>query len=223
MRLYYVFLSSILVLIISSFQTHALRLSMSSKDSLGCYIHIPFCRRRCYYCDFPISVVGDSQSAQSRASSDYTELILREMDASASGIMTTGIGKDTDRRRTDKGKYRTDTDSSSSSSYRKPPLARPLETVYFGGGTPSLMDAGDIGRILEGLDRQYGLCLSSDSRTDIGRSGRSGSGISGSGREEGVGYSTNRPTEITMEMDPGTFDLHQIQELRGMGVNRVRE
>jgi coproporphyrinogen III oxidase-like Fe-S oxidoreductase len=26
------------------------------------YIHIPFCRRRCYYCDFPVFVVGDRQN-----------------------------------------------------------------------------------------------------------------------------------------------------------------
>ncbi|MGK7927969.1 MAG: hypothetical protein AB4290_22475, partial [Spirulina sp.] len=28
----------------------------------GAYIHIPFCRRRCYYCDFPVSVVGDRRN-----------------------------------------------------------------------------------------------------------------------------------------------------------------
>ena len=47
------------------------------------YLHIPFCRRRCFYCDFPIHVVGDRQQCTADAASEaYVELLLREILAS---------------------------------------------------------------------------------------------------------------------------------------------
>lgn len=39
------------------------------------YVHLPFCRQRCHYCDFPIAVVPDPETA----SSDYVDLVLREL------------------------------------------------------------------------------------------------------------------------------------------------
>ncbi|MEO1800281.1 MAG: coproporphyrinogen III oxidase, partial [Cyanobacteria bacterium J06629_2] len=35
------------------------------------YIHLPFCRRRCYYCDFPISVVGDTGKSSGNRIEEY--------------------------------------------------------------------------------------------------------------------------------------------------------
>mmetsp|Transcript_13517 Transcript_13517/g.26327 ORF Transcript_13517/g.26327 Transcript_13517/m.26327 type:complete len:422 (+) Transcript_13517:94-1359(+) len=50
------------------------------------YIHLPFCRRRCFYCDFPIQVVGDRAGAADAAAERYVNLLLREINASPSGI-----------------------------------------------------------------------------------------------------------------------------------------
>ncbi|KAJ8602493.1 hypothetical protein CTAYLR_001234 [Chrysophaeum taylorii] len=41
------------------------------------YVHVPFCRRRCFYCDFPVSVVGDKPIASRTA--EYIDLLLDEL------------------------------------------------------------------------------------------------------------------------------------------------
>ena len=43
------------------------------------YVHFPFCRRRCHYCDFPIIPVGDKPHAADGPASSYTSLLLREL------------------------------------------------------------------------------------------------------------------------------------------------
>jgi putative oxygen-independent coproporphyrinogen III oxidase len=65
---------------------------------------------------------------------------------------------------------------------------RPLETIFFGGGTPSLLTVGQLGQILDWLSAKFGI--TSDA-------------------------------EISMEIDPGTFDLAQLQGYLQAGVNRV--
>lgn len=70
---------------------------LSLTKPLGLYIHIPFCKQKCNYCDF-YSVAVDSKTKR-----DYVTALQRE-------IKQWG----------DK-------------------LGRPIDTVYFGGGTPSLL------------------------------------------------------------------------------------
>jgi putative oxygen-independent coproporphyrinogen III oxidase len=85
------------------------------------YVHIPFCRRRCYYCDFPISVVGDrAQGSNSSKIADYVDILCQE-------IATTPIA----------GRF--------------------LKTVFFGGGTPSLLSVEQLEQILAALDRKFGI------------------------------------------------------------------
>jgi putative oxygen-independent coproporphyrinogen III oxidase len=94
------------------------------------YVHIPFCRRRCYYCDFPVSIVGDrpplARQGESRYGviAQYLELLLQEIDLT--------------------------------------PGDRPLTTVFFGGGTPSLLEPDQVACILTALDRRFGLTAAAE-------------------------------------------------------------
>lgn len=85
------------------------------------YLHIPFCRRRCYYCDFAISVVGD------KATGETSQSIARYVDAICQEIQQ-GVKFDA-----------------------------PLQTVFFGGGTPSLLSVGQLERILGALEARLGI------------------------------------------------------------------
>lgn len=101
------------------------------------YFHIPFCRRRCFYCDFPISVVGDRPplSRQQPAVgfgtiAEYVEILCQE-------ILAT------------------------------PKPNRSLETVFFGGGTPSLLLPAQLGQILETLNRHFGIASTAEISMEI--------------------------------------------------------
>ena len=54
------------------------------------YLHIPFCHRRCFYCDFPVVPLGDRASADpgapgSASIAAYLQLLHREIAAAPSG------------------------------------------------------------------------------------------------------------------------------------------
>ncbi len=83
------------------------------------YIHIPFCRRRCYYCDFAITVVGDrALQADSNIAQDYIDYLCQE-------IRTT------------------------------PRTNTPLQTIFFGGGTPSLLPVTHLKQVIDTLQKQF--------------------------------------------------------------------
>lgn len=115
------------------------------------YVHIPFCRRRCFYCDFPVSVVGDRLRGETSGTiSQYVEALCREIAMTRTG--------------------------------------QPLKTIFFGGGTPSLLSTKQLQQILATLEKHLGIAAGA---------------------------------EISMEVDPGTFDLVHISGYSSVGVNRV--
>lgn len=81
------------------------------------YVHVPFCRRRCSYCDFAIAVRRRIPAA------DYVDAMRREIS------LLGGAGG---------------------------PVAT-LETVYLGGGTPSLLPAAAVQDVLDAVDRRWGI------------------------------------------------------------------
>ncbi len=106
------------------------------------YVHIPFCRRRCFYCDFPIAVAGDQARGETSATmAAYVETLCREIRA------TPVLGS----------------------------AAAQLTTVFFGGGTPSLLAVEQVGQILHCLDQRFGIAAGAEisMEMDPGTFGRS--------------------------------------------------
>lgn len=95
------------------------------------YVHIPFCRRRCYYCDFPVSVVGDKATGRTSGTIEqYVEVLCQEIAAT-------------------------------------PRLECALDTVFFGGGTPSLLAVEQLERILDKLDQHFGIATNAEISLEI--------------------------------------------------------
>ena len=104
------------------------------------YLHIPFCRRRCYYCDFPISVVGDRPPLR-RTDGDTTghgsKAIAHYVNVLCDEIAVT------------------------------PANHQPLQTVFFGGGTPSLLSVGQLGHILLAVNRRFGIASTAEQSIEM--------------------------------------------------------
>ncbi|MDT4952681.1 MAG: hypothetical protein QOJ02_819 [Acidobacteriota bacterium] len=93
--------------------THAI-ISDIVMTPAGIYIHIPFCRARCSYCDFATGAYE-------------TALAERYVRAVANEISTFHVAED----------------------------ARVVNTIYFGGGTPSLLTPTQVARILEAVRERF--------------------------------------------------------------------
>lgn len=96
---------------------------------IGLYVHIPYCRRRCRYCNFAIVPIGPRVSVESIASSNTDRATegFEEMNDSYLSALLTELQR-----------VQEECDSKI-----------PLRSIYFGGGTPSLAPVETIGRILE--------------------------------------------------------------------------
>tara|TARA_Y100001968_G_scaffold333599_1_gene397536 strand:+ start:31585 stop:32835 length:1251 start_codon:yes stop_codon:yes gene_type:complete len=121
------------------------------------YIHIPFCHRRCSYCDFAIVPIGDESNDLKNISIDSNELIENYL-----GYL-----------------------------YKEISLTKetfPLSTIYIGGGTPSILSSNQIGSLIELISSKFGI-------------------------QEGA--------EITLEADPASFSLIDLEGYLNVGVNRI--
>ncbi len=118
------------------------------------YLHIPFCHRRCFYCDFVVVPLGDKANGDSGPGSNsiksYLNILHREISLFKIDI--------------------------------------PLSTVYIGGGTPSLLNSSQLGSLLNHLEKNFGFQLG---------------------------------CEITLEIDPASFEENDLEEYLAIGINRI--
>ena len=88
-----------------------------SLPALSLYTHLPWCVKKCPYCDFNShGLKGELPEAA------YVDALLRDLDQDLPRV-----------------------------------AGRKIETVFFGGGTPSLFSPANIGRFLEGVRRRLPL------------------------------------------------------------------
>ncbi len=121
---------------------------LAALPPLSVYIHIPWCIKKCPYCDF--------NSHESKGGIDeqrYINALISDLD------------------------------------YTLPKVwGRRIQTIFFGGGTPSLFSAAGIDAILAAVRAR--LVVEPDA-------------------------------EITMEANPGTFEIEKFKGYRDAGVNRL--
>ena len=83
-------------------------------NKAGVYLHIPFCRSRCSYCDFATDVYKSAEIVES-----YVSALTKEIENF--------------------------------------PAGEAIDTIYFGGGTPSLLTSEQLEKILEIIRKKFSV------------------------------------------------------------------
>ena len=94
-------------------------------EPLSFYIHIPYCVRRCGYCDFNTYTPAELRVSEdlTKISNNHIDLLIAEADQARASVKTTA----------------------------------PIPTIFFGGGTPTLMEPSDLKRVLQHLENKFGF------------------------------------------------------------------
>lgn len=136
----------------------------------GIYIHIPFCKSRCSYCDFATDVYRNNDTVER-----YVNALCKE-------IENFELMKMLPHREEEEGVI---------CAIRLPYL---VDTIYLGGGTPSLLSPPQLEKILKTIQKK--VLLISD-------------------------FDDSKSVEITLEMNPATVTLEKLRDFKSLGVNRA--
>lgn len=121
-------------------------------DRYSLYLHVPFCRHRCSYCDF------NTFAGQDRLIPAYVDAICKEIQQVSQSA----------------------------------PERLPAHTIFFGGGTPSLLSVEHLSTIMDTLRQSFDF-------------------------QETSPYAM----EVTLEANPGTVSAQYLRDLRRAGFNRL--
>jgi oxygen-independent coproporphyrinogen-3 oxidase len=96
------------------------------------YVHVPFCLSVCPYCDFVV-YTGRASRGPGAGIARFVDALVREIELRA-GVIQAAFG----------------------------PERPPLGSVFLGGGTPSLLSAGQVERILAAVRMGFGLAADAE-------------------------------------------------------------
>lgn len=105
----------------------------SAERAFGVYVHVPYCRVRCGYCDFN-TYTASELAGTSRE--DYAGEVRQELAFGAAVMRASGVAE------------------------------RPVSTVFFGGGTPTLLPASDLVSMLGAIREHWGLAPGAEVTTE---------------------------------------------------------
>ncbi len=105
----------------------------AGERNFGVYLHVPFCRVRCGYCDFNTYTAEELRGTRR---SDYAGQAIREISLAADVLVDAGLSR------------------------------RPASTVFFGGGTPTLLPVTDLTAMLAAVRDTWGVVPDAEITTE---------------------------------------------------------
>ncbi len=163
----------------------------AEKRPLGVYIHIPFCVKKCAYCDF-LSFASDEATKE-----QYVNALCEEIKANKENVEEYTV-----------------------------------ETIYFGGGTPSVLSVEQIGKIFRTVLDTFSVRGFEDEKP--GKKEKKEKKKSRFGKKNAEEPErTETPemrlqrvmngelAEVTIEVNPGTADKEKFVALYELGFNRL--
>ncbi len=105
----------------------------AASRNFGVYIHVPFCRVRCGYCDFNTYTSDELRGARRDA---YADQAVQELELARVVLDKASVHE------------------------------RSVSTVFFGGGTPTMLPASDLARMLDGVRQTWGIARGAEVTTE---------------------------------------------------------
>jgi oxygen-independent coproporphyrinogen-3 oxidase len=141
------------------------------RPPIALYVHLPFCLARCPYCDFVVYAGADARGPRARTERLY-EALGRELELRADALDTQF------------GRPGPAAPADAAAPADVAARRSPLRTVYFGGGTPSLVPAEWLDRLIAIVRARFGVAPDAevtleanpgpDERGDLAAFGRAG-------------------------------------------------
>jgi putative oxygen-independent coproporphyrinogen III oxidase len=111
----------------------AAALAELGRRPFGFYVHVPFCKVRCGYCDFNTYTAAELGSGPGASRASYADAAIEEIRLARKVLGGVDV---------------------------------PVETVFFGGGTPTLLPPEDLTRVVAAIDAEFGLAPDAEVTTE---------------------------------------------------------